>query len=81
MFVRKVRAWLVGPSVLIGLVMTTELRHTLSAEVTVVGSSSAAVHHTSANDVACFDTSPHKTTFVTYQAQLVREMQRFLSGK
>src|SRR6476620_5927709 len=66
MLVGKARAWLIAPSVLIGLVVATgPSRSALSAQVTEVGSNSAAVHRTSANDVSCFDTSPHKTTFVT----------------
>ena len=66
--VGKARAWLIAPSVLIGLVVATgPSRSALSAQVTEVGSNSAAVHRTSANDVSCFDTSPHKTTFVTVE--------------
>jgi len=68
MLVGKARAWLIAPSVLIGLVVATgPSRSALSAQVTEVGSNSRAVHHTSANDVSCFDTSPHKTTFVTIE--------------
>jgi len=66
MFMGRARAWLIAPSVLIALVTVTVLgRHAFSAEVTEVGSRGAVVHHTSASDVSCFDTSPHKTTFVT----------------
>ena len=58
--VGKARVWLIAPSVLIGLVAVTGLgRYAVRAATTPVVSTS-----TSANDVSCFDTSPHKTSFV-----------------
>ncbi len=62
----KARVWLITPSVLIGLVAGAGLgRYTLNAVATRVGSTSAGVPVAAANDVSCFDTSPHKTMFVT----------------
>jgi hypothetical protein len=61
------RVWLTAPSVLIGLVAATGLgRYALSAVALPVWSTHAIVHAVAASDdVSCFDTSPHKTTFVT----------------
>jgi pimeloyl-ACP methyl ester carboxylesterase len=62
----RARVWLIAPSVLIGLVSVTGRgRHALSAVTARAGSTRTAVHNAAANDVSCFDTSPHKTTFVT----------------
>src|SRR5262245_17371876 len=62
--VGRARVWLIAPTVLIGLVAVTGLGHyALSAATTRLGSPSPAVH-TAANDVSCFDTSPHKTRFL-----------------
>ena len=64
----KGRRWLSAPSVLAGLVIAMGPGRTaLNAQATEVGSHGTAVHHASANDVSCFDTSPHKTTFVTVE--------------
>ena len=66
MFGGRARGWLIAPSVLIALVAAIGPgRAAPSAQVTDAGSMSEALHHTSANDVSCFGTSPHKTTFVT----------------
>jgi len=75
LLVRKARVWLVGSSVLIGLVAVTGLgRYALSAATTRVGSTSASVHAAGANDVSCFDTAPHKTVFVTVDANVQLEV-------
>jgi pimeloyl-ACP methyl ester carboxylesterase len=64
--VGKARKWLIAPSVLVGLIAATGLgRYMLHAATTRVASATAAAHHAATNDVSCFDTSPHKTTFVT----------------
>ena len=61
----KTRVWLITASVLIGLVAVAGLdRYALGAATTRVGSTSAAVHIAAANDVSCFDTSPHKTMLI-----------------
>ena len=61
----KARVWLITPSVLVGLVAVAGLgRYALGAATTRVGSTSAVVHVAAANDVSCFDTSPHKTMFI-----------------
>jgi pimeloyl-ACP methyl ester carboxylesterase len=66
LLVRKTRVWLITPSVLIGLVAGAGLsRYAPGVGTTRVGSTSAAVHATATNDVSCFDTSPHKTMFIT----------------
>ena len=60
----RARVGLIAPTVLIGLVAVAGLgRYALSAATTRLGSPSPAVHN-AANDVSCFDTSPHKTLFV-----------------
>ena len=62
---RTASVWLIASSVLIGLVVATGLgRHALSAATTRLGSPSPTVH-SAANDVSCFDTSPHKTLVVS----------------
>ncbi len=71
----KARVWLITPSVLIGLVAVAGLgRYALGAVTTRVGSTSAAVHIASANDVSCFDTSPHKTIFITVDPDVQLEV-------
>jgi len=54
------------PAVLAGLVALAGLgQYALGPATTRVGSTSPAPHIEAANDVSCFDTSPHKTTLVT----------------
>jgi non-heme chloroperoxidase len=68
--VRKARIWLITPSVLIGLVAAAGLgRYALGAGTTRVGSTSAA-----ANNASCFDTSPHKTRFITVEPNVQLEV-------
>ena len=72
---RTARRWLIGPSVLIGLIVVAGLgRYALGATTTRVGSMSAAVHSAPANDVSCFDTSPHKTIFITVDPDVQLEV-------
>ena len=60
---------------MIGLVAVTGLgRYALSAVTTRVGSTSATPHNAGANDVSCFDTAPHKTIFVTVDANVQLEV-------
>jgi non-heme chloroperoxidase len=66
------RVWLITPSVLIGLVAVAGLGR--YAATTRVSSTSAAVHSATANDVSCFDTSPHKTIFVTVDPDVQLEV-------
>ena len=62
----KARIWLITPSVLIGLVAVAGLgRYALGADTTRVGSTSPASRFAATKNVSCFDTSPHKTTFIT----------------
>ena len=71
----KARIWLIAPSALIALVAVTGLgRYALSATTTRLGSTRAAVHSAAANDVSCFDTSPHKTIFVTIDSGVQLEV-------
>jgi len=70
--VRIARVWLITPSVLVGLVAVAGLGR--YAATTRVGSTSAAVHIAPANDVSCFDTSPHKTIFVTVDPDVQLEV-------
>ncbi len=60
-------AWLpIATTVLIVLAPGTGLsRYTLNAPTPPVGSTAAAAHPAASNNVSCFDTSPHKTIFVT----------------
>ena len=61
----KARAWLITPSVLIGLVAGAGLgRYAPGAATKGVETTNAAAHVAAANDVSCFDTSPHKTMFI-----------------
>jgi pimeloyl-ACP methyl ester carboxylesterase len=67
--------WLIAPSVLIGLIAVTALgRHGLSAVAARVGSPRAAAHTRAANDVSCFDTSPHNMTFVAVDSDVKLEV-------
>jgi non-heme chloroperoxidase len=67
--VRKANIWLIAPTVLIGLAAVTGLgRYALSAATTRTASTSLA------NDVSCFDASPHKTQFVTVEPDVRLEV-------
>ena len=71
----KARVWLTTPIGLVGLVAVAGLgRYALGAVTTRVGSTSAAVHIAAANDVSCFDTSPHKTIFITVDPDVQLEV-------
>src|SRR5262245_45514309 len=60
----KARVWLIAPTVLLGLVAVTRLgRHGNGPAAT--GVSNGEVRGAAAKDISCFDTSPHKTSFVT----------------
>src|SRR5262245_15648872 len=68
-------AWAIAPSVLIGLIAVTGLgRYAARAATTRVESTSASVHNAAANDVSCFDTSPHKTLFVRVEPDVQLEV-------
>lgn len=63
----KARVWLIASTVLLTdvLIAVTGLgRYALSTAMTLIGSTTPAVHGTAADNVSCFDTSPHKVTFV-----------------
>jgi non-heme chloroperoxidase len=63
--VGKARVWLITSGVLAGLVALAGLGRCAQGPVTRgVGSTSAAVRMAAANDVSCFDTSPHKRIFI-----------------
>ena len=63
------------PAVLVGLVAVAGLgRYALGPVANRVGANSAAVPIPAANDVSCFDTSPHKTTFVTVDRDVQLEV-------
>src|SRR5262245_1345171 len=60
----KARVWLIAPTVLLGLVAVTRLgRHGNGPAAT--GVSNGEVRGAAAKDISCFDTSPHKASFVT----------------
>jgi pimeloyl-ACP methyl ester carboxylesterase len=59
----KASVWLIGASIPIGLAATGLGRDAVSAATTRIESPSPA----GANDVSCFDTSPHNTQFVTVE--------------
>jgi pimeloyl-ACP methyl ester carboxylesterase len=62
----KARVWLIAPSVLIGLVAFTGLgRYALSTAATRIAPTDGTMRGAAAKDLSCFDTSPHKTRFVT----------------
>jgi pimeloyl-ACP methyl ester carboxylesterase len=61
----KARVWLIAPGVLFGLVAVTRLGHyALTTVATRAGPTSASTRNAATDRVSCFDTSPHKTTFV-----------------
>jgi non-heme chloroperoxidase len=71
----KARVWLIAPGVLLGLVAVARLgRYATNAVTTRVASTGAAVDTAPAKDVSCFDTSPHKTTFVTVDPDVKLEV-------
>ena len=71
----KTRVWLIAPSVMLGAVAFAGLgRYALSTAATRVGSTNAAVRSAAADDVSCFDTSPHKTAFVTVEPDVKLEV-------
>ena len=64
--VRKARAWLVAPIALVGLVVGTGRGRSLfNRSVHPLASTGAPANGAAANQVSCFDTSPHKRTLVT----------------
>jgi non-heme chloroperoxidase len=73
--VAKARVLLGTPSGLLVFVAVAGLgRYALGAVTTPRGPTGASVHIAAANDVSCFDTSPHKTTFVTVDPDVQLEV-------
>lgn len=71
----RARVWLIAPGLLLGLVAVARLgRYALSTAPARVGSPSAAIHSKAADDVSCFDTSPHKASFVTVDPDVKLEV-------
>jgi len=64
-----------SPAALAGLVAVAGLgRYALGPVANRVGPNSAAAPIAAANDVSCFDTSPHKTTFITVDRDVKLEV-------
>ncbi len=64
----KAKVWLIASTVLLGdaIIAFTGLgRYALTTAMTLVGSTPPVVRGAATHDVSCFDTSPHKTIFVT----------------
>jgi non-heme chloroperoxidase len=71
----RARVLLSTSSVLLVLVAVAGLgRYALGAVTSRVGATGAAVHIAAPNDVSCFDTSPHKTRFITVDPDVQLEV-------